>query len=205
MTSKRLHRLTAIILGLFIVSHLAVHLTALGGIETHLATLDAIQWIYRNPIGEIILVAAILSQVITGFKRLKFKRRNKAFWARAQVISGLYLIMFLIVHTGAALYTHHIFGVETDFYWVAGSLHFSPIKYVFAVYYFLAVLSIFVHFAAAVHFGWRSEKKPILRNALPLIGLLIAGTIIFTFWGGLYSIQIPDDVTAYYQKYFGLP
>jgi len=50
MTAKRLHRGIAIILVIFIISHLIVHLYALGGIDAHLKALDSVQWIYRNPI-----------------------------------------------------------------------------------------------------------------------------------------------------------
>ena len=201
MTAKTIHRFSAIILGLFIVSHLGVHLTALKSPEAHLAALDAVQWTYRNPIGELVLVLVILTQIVTGWKRLKFKRRSPLIWARLQVFSGLYLIMFLIVHTSAALFTHHIFGVETDFYWAAGSLHFTPLKFGFALYYFLAILAVFVHFACALHFGWRSGP-PLVKKSLPVAGIVVAGLILSAFWGAYYPIEIPDDVRAYYAKYF---
>jgi len=115
MRVKQIHRFTAIILGLFILSHLTVHLFALGGIEAHLKALDSVQWVYRNPIGEALLVIAIAVQIFTGLKRLKAKRKNRSRWAKAQVFSGLYLVMFLIIHTGAAIFTHGIFGAEEHF------------------------------------------------------------------------------------------
>lgn len=203
MKIKRLHRATAVLLGIFIISHLGVHLTALISKEAHLASLDFVQIAYRNVVGETLLVAAILTQIFTGFKRLKIKRRSTDKWARAQVLSGMYLIFFLFLHTGAALYTHHVYGVETDFYWAAGSMHFSPVKYGFALYYFCAVLAVFVHFAAALHFGWRGSSAR-LEKTVSALGAIIAGLIIFAFWGVLYEIVIPADVTGYYQKYFGI-
>jgi len=201
MTLKTLHRYTAILLGLFIISHLIVHLFALAGPEAHLAALDAVQWTYRNPVGELILVFAILVQIYTGFKRLKSKKRIG--WAKAQVYSGMYLIMFLIVHTSAALYTHHIFGLETDFYWAAGSLHFNPLRFGFALYYFLAILAFFVHMAAAIRFGWPKTSRAILRT-IPISGAIIACLILSAFWGAYYVIDIPPEVTEYYSKYFGI-
>ena len=202
MNIKKVHRLTAIILGVFILSHLIVHLFALGGIEAHLKALNSIQWIYRNPLGETILVVAILTQIITGLKRLKAKRKNKTFWARAQIISGIYLMIFLIIHTGAAISTHNIFGLETDFYWAAGSMNISPIKFFFWPYYFFAIMALFVHFACALHFGW-PQKFDILKKVLPWIGGVIALTIIFTFTGLFYDIPITEDVHNYYRKNFG--
>jgi len=193
MTAKRLHRGTAIILGLFIISHLIIHLFALGGVEAHLNALDSVQWIYRNPIGETLLVIAILAQIVTGLKRLKAKRKNKMLWAKAQLFSGLYLMGFLIIHTGAAIFTHNIYGLETDFYWAAGSMNISPVKFFFWPYYFFAVLSVFVHFACALHFGWPG-KFGVLKTALPWLGAGIALTIILTFTGVFYDVPITEDV-----------
>ena len=203
MKVKQLHRVTALILGVFIITHLAVHLFALGGIDAHLKALDAVQWIYRNPIGETLLVIAVLTQIVTGLKRLKAKRKNKTLWAKAQVFSGLYLMGFLIIHTSAAIMTHTIFVLETDFYWAAGSMNISPIKFVFWPYYFLAITSLFTHFACALHFGWPNKLK-LLKNTLPYIGAFIALTIILTFTGLFYDIPITEDVLNYYRKNFGI-
>lgn len=203
MRAKRLHRITAIILGIFIASHLIVHLFAIGGINAHLKALDSVQWIYRNPIGETLLVAAIITQIVTGWNRLKAKRRSPNRWAKAQVYSGLYLMFFLIIHTSAAIATHTIFSLETDFYWAAGSMNISPIKFFFWPYYFLAVTSLFVHFACALHFGW-PRKFTALKKILPISGALIALAIILTFTGLFYDVPITEDVLNYYRKNFGV-
>lgn len=203
MKAKQIHRLTAIILGVFIISHLAVHLFALGGIDRHLKALDSIQWLYRNPIGETLLVIAILTQIITGWKRLRAKRKAPNIWAKAQVFSGLYLMFFLIIHTSAAISTHNFFGLETDFYWAAGGMNISPIKFFFWPYYFLAITSVFVHLACALHFGWPNKFK-MLKKALPFIGTFIALTIILTFTGLFYDVPITEDVLNYYRKNFGV-
>ncbi|NNC37950.1 MAG: hypothetical protein EX271_08040 [Acidimicrobiales bacterium] len=203
MNAKHIHRMTAGLLGLFILTHLGVHLTALISKEAHFKALDIVQVPYRHPVGETILILAILTQIFTGFKRLKIKRKSKDKWARAQVLSGIYLVFFLLLHSSAALYTHHIFGIDTDFYWAAGSMHFSPIKYGFAIYYFLAVTAVFVHLAAALHFGWKGSSGR-LEKTISITGALVAGLIIFAFWGVLYDITIPADTAAYYEKYFGI-
>jgi len=202
MRVKQIHRFTAIILGLFILSHLTVHLFALGGIEAHLKALDSVQWVYRNPIGEALLVIAIAVQIFTGLKRLKAKRKNRSRWAKAQVFSGLYLVMFLIIHTGAAIFTHGIFGLETDFYWAAGSMNISPIKFFFWPYYFLAITALFVHFACALHFGWPTRFTA-LKNILPIMGGAVALTIILAFTGTFYDVPITEEVANYYRKNFG--
>jgi len=199
--TKKIHRLTAIILGLFIISHLAVHLFALGGIEAHIKALDAVQWTYRHPIGEAVLVIAILTQIITGLKRLKAKRKSPDKWAKAQVYSGLYLMVFLFVHTSAAVYTHNIHGLETDFYWAAGSMNISPVKYMFWPYYFAGIMAVFVHFACALHFGFRGQMTW-LKKSLPWIGAVVALAIILPISGAFYDVPILDAVMEYYSKYF---
>ena len=195
---SKLHRAGAIVLSLFIVSHLIVHLSAYWGIAAHLSALDAVQWIYRNPLGEALLVVIILSQIFTGARRLRFKGQTG--WARIQVLSGAYLLMFLFVHTSAAVYTHHIYGLETDFYWAAGSMHFDPIRWGFAVYYILAILAFFSHIAAAIHFNW-SGAPTWLTRGLPVFGFMIGSAIVYVFWGNLYPIELSPEVEQYYGKY----
>ncbi|KJS37213.1 MAG: hypothetical protein VR74_09730 [Hyphomonas sp. BRH_c22] len=200
ISAKAIHRSFALLLGLFVISHLGVHLTAILGPQSHLAALNTVQVIYRNPFGEILLVVAILTQVITGARRLRFKEIEG--WALLQVMSGCYLLTFLLLHTSAALYTHHLLRLETDFYWAAGSLHFSPIKYGFAVYYFAAVLAFFVHISAAIHFGWPQAPRS-LTTGLPIFGAIISGLIVSAFWGAFYPIEITPEVAAYYEQNFG--
>jgi len=198
--AKTIHRSFALLLGLFVVSHLVVHLTAVFGASYHVAALKIVQTAYRHPIAESVLVIAILTQVVTGARRLRFREIHG--WAQLQVISGCYLLAFLLIHTSAALSTHHVFGLETDFYWAAGSLHFSPIKYGFAIYYFAAVLAFFVHIAAAIHFGWKSAPRA-LTAGLPVLGGIIGAVIVSTFAGVFYPIEITSEVEAYYEENFG--
>ncbi|MEM6710550.1 MAG: hypothetical protein AAF648_17380, partial [Pseudomonadota bacterium] len=120
MTLRLIHRSTALVLLLFIVVHLSVHLFALAGPGAHEAALRSVQWVYRHPVGEALLVLAIVVQLITGASRLRV--RGQRGWGLVQAVSGVYLLVFLVLHPSAALYTHHIFGIETDFWWSAGSL-----------------------------------------------------------------------------------
>ena len=201
MRARTIHRFTAFILITFVISHLSVHLTALFGPSAHQAALGFVQQPYRHPVGETILVAAIITQIITGFRRLRFW--NIWGWDLAQVISGGYLLIFLSAHTTAAVYTHNIFGLETDFYWAAGSMAFEPIKYGFAVYYLLAILAVFTHLGAAIHFAL--PKAPNWAPyAMPVLGVGVASCIIAALSGALYPIEIPDNVFAYYHANFGV-
>jgi len=42
------HRILAVGLGIFIISHLIIHLTAIAGAEVHIVVLESSQWLYRN-------------------------------------------------------------------------------------------------------------------------------------------------------------
>lgn len=200
MVFKNIHRASAILLILFIAVHLGVHLSALWGIDIHDKALRLAQKAYRSVIGESILTAAIIVQIFTGLQRLRLK--SVTGWAKAQAISGIYLLFFLLLHTSAALYTHHIFDLKTDFYWAAGSLHFSPIKYGFAIYYGAAVIAFFTHLGAAIHYV---APKPLSHTAkfVPVAGAICGGLIVFTFSGAFYPITINDRVAEYYETNFG--
>jgi hypothetical protein len=199
MYVKKIHRTLGIILATFIVSHLSVHLTAIFGPDVHTTALNIMRTAYRHPFLEAVLVITIVIQIIAGASRLRF--RGIDFWARVQAFSGLYLMLFLVIHTSAAVYAHNVIGLDTNFYWAAGSLHFAPIKIGFSAYYFLAVLAVFTHLAAALHFGW-SNAPASFTNALLPAGAIIGLFLVLIFSGAFYAIQIPPDVTEYFRFNF---
>ena len=198
------HRCLAIGLGLFIVTHLAVHLTALGGPETHIAALSTIQPIYRNWIIEPILVLAILAQVIIGGKLVwrRWKSPQKGFWGWTQILSGGYLAFFLLMHSSAALITRYIVGLETNFYWAAATLNIPPLQLFFAPYYTLGIISIFAHLAAAIYFG-RGQKTTLPSWGIIGAGSAIALVIVAAFAGVFYDIKIPPEYAEYFEAYIG--
>lgn len=202
-TLVKAHRFVAVGLGLFIVSHFAIHLSAMGGVEVHLTWLKRAGWIYSNPIIEPLLIFAILVQVFIGTRlvRRRWKLPGKGFWGWAQIISGLYLAMFLLVHISAALITRYFVGLETNFYWAAGTLNVGGLKYIFAPYYFFGVLSVFTHLAAAMFFGWRG-KGPYAIRLIFGFGFIIAAVIVATFAGVFYEINLPKKYIEYYESFY---
>jgi succinate dehydrogenase/fumarate reductase cytochrome b subunit len=58
LTLVRAHRILAVGLAVFILVHLATHLTAVMGPQAHVAVLKATQGLYRNPFVEPVLIAA---------------------------------------------------------------------------------------------------------------------------------------------------
>jgi len=195
----KIHRFLAIFLGLFIAQHLGIHLLAIIGINFHLVTLATVGVIYKNWLVEPILVFAIIAQIVLGlnFVKKRWKEPSKGFWAWVQILSGCYLTFFLLMHTSAALITRYQIGLETNFYWAAGTLHLAPVKYFFAPYYFLAIFSIFAHIAAALSFRMKSQ----LPIAILVFGMIVALTIIATFSGAFYEITLPQDYIENFKAY----
>lgn len=199
---KFFHRFLAIILGLFLSAHFLVHMSAIWGIEIYFKFFTPVQMVYRNKFIEPLLVIAFLSQVYVGIQLLKrcWKNPRKRFWHWMQLLSGIYLAGFVLLHIAAALATRLVFGLETNFYWAAGTVNLAPIKYLFVPYYFLGLLSVFAHLSAAVHLRWRSHGKTIA----PIIlagGTIVAGLIVTTYAGLFYEIDIPREYLEYYRSY----
>jgi len=198
----KVHRLLALLLLSFIISHLTIHLTAISDVDMHIYTLSSLRPFYVNWVIEPLLVGAIIMQIIIGFTLLKsrWKQEAKGFWGWVQILSGAYIAIFLVMHTSAALVTRYIVELDTNFYWAAGTLNIGKLPYMFTPYYFLAILSLFSHLAAAIHFGW-AGKSYFISPIIMAVGVLIGGLIIMAFSGGFYEIQIPAEYREYYSNF----
>ncbi len=140
-------------------------------------------------------------QILLGFKLLGAirKRKTKDRWHWLQFLSACYLAYFIILHTAAALITRLYAGLDTNFYWAAGTLVLGPIKYVFAPYYTLAVIAIVSHVLAALHFnGPRSWDAPMLA-----IGPIVGIAFVLGFGGAFGAIDLPQDYQDYYAFFPG--
>ncbi|MFZ9395984.1 MAG: hypothetical protein ACO25F_07990 [Erythrobacter sp.] len=199
LSAKQAHRYLALFIGLFVVIHFAAHFAALGGIE---AQGSAMQWgrqVYRFAPFEVGLLGALFAQVAIGIRLLcgLLHQRARQFWAWVQILSGTYLAVFIVMHTSAALLTRWLAGIDTNFYWAAGTLLLEPIRYGFRPYYVLAVSALVGHILAALHFRRsRSWHKPALL-AGPLAGTLIA----LAYSGAFYPVALPQAHIDYFKAY----
>lgn len=201
MTVRQAHRWNAAALGVFLLLHFASHLSAWGGIASHSATLEIVRKVYRPALIEPVLLALFAIQIALGI-RLAWARRSmrrKGLWHRLQAGSGLVLAVFLVLHVGAALSARLLAGLDTNFYWPAGTLVLFPLKYGFAPYYVIAVSALFVHIGAALHMRGRRQFGKVLALAGPVVGLVI----ILPFAGVLYPIDLPEEYARYYALYLG--
>ncbi|MGR3714566.1 MAG: hypothetical protein ACU0A6_15750, partial [Shimia sp.] len=142
----QLHRGAAVLLGLFVVLHLGTHLFLTQGLEAHLGVLEATRPIYRQAVIEPILLVLFAVQIVLGLSLVVRRGWPSGGWAWAQVLSGLYVALFLTIHVSAALMARSKYGVDfTNSYWAAAVVSRAPYVFMFAPYYWLAVASIFVH------------------------------------------------------------
>ncbi len=200
--AKQAHRNLALFILIFVAVHFTTHFVSLGGVETHTQALGIARLFYQFPLIEIALVLALAAQVLLGFKLLGSirKRKTKGLWHWAQFLSAAYLAYFIVMHTAAALITRLIVGLDTNFFWAAGTLGLEPIKFGFTPYYILAVTAVFSHIIAALHFrGPRSWQAPALA-----IGPLVGVAFVLGYGGHLEDVALPLEYLEYYGNFPGV-
>lgn len=197
---RRVHRMSAMFIAVFALVHLANHLASLWSIAAHIAFMDAVRTVVRQPIVETVLLACVTSQAATGLWMLIHRwrqRRGKVAWLQA--LSGAYLAFFLLVHVAAILFGRTVLRLDTNFYYAAAGFHVAPFQLFFAPYYFLAVLALFTHVGCAVHRRVRSPSARTLAIALPVgAGAITALLIVLSLAGMLQPVDIPAKYTATY-------
>lgn len=202
LTARQAHLRVALFLGVFLGVHFATHFAALGGVESHAAMLDMGRAVYRVPLVEGVLVAALGLQVMLGVTLVRRMARwpGGGGWRRAQKWSGIVLAVFIVLHTSAALGSRWLFGLDTNFYWAAGTLTLAPLKYGFAPYYSAAVIALVTHVLAALHF----RRPARWQGPALLLGPMIALPILLAYGGALFAVDLPEAHRAYFRMYLDL-
>jgi len=212
---KKLHRLTAYILIVFVVTHLGNHLFLIAGRDIYNSVQKILNTVYRNPILEPILIIAISFQVLSGLKmaisslRRKPKRPfwRRQFWEKAQIISGFAFAYFIIEHL-AALAGVRWFNpnLETAFYWPASVMNGAPFTYYFVPYYFLGVLAVMTHMGIGLRFVALRKGKRQLGNILGIGSIILGGlfgvVIVLSLAGTFYDITLPPEWIDYLKMFY---
>ena len=196
---KKIHYVSGIILCIFIFAHLTNHLSIFFGKDTYFQIMDSLRLVYRNPIAEVLLLTAVGLQVFTGislFKKLK-AQNERTFAEKYQILSGLYLAFFLLIHVSAILGGRILFALDTNFYFGTAGLNIFPLFLFFVPYYFLAIASIFTHIAC-IHF--RKTNSLFQSKIIFGFGIFLATAIIFGMTKQFQGFEIPTE----YLKSFGM-
>lgn len=199
----KLHRLSACLIGAFIVVHLFNHLLAIGGIDAHIAFMGSFRRLYRLPLIEALLLVSVLFQLSSGLYFIKARwGQRQNFFDRLQAVSGAYLAFFLLNHVGAVLFARSVLDLDTNFFFAAAGIHVTPFQYFFIPYYFFAVVAIFAHLACAFYWLTREQLPLTVRNrvgySIIILGALLSLLIVLVMSGGLYTVDIPAQYKATY-------
>ena len=145
-----IHASSAIVLASFALAHVFNHSLAIVSLGMHAAVLHVFRLVYRQNVGQTILIAAVAVQVCTGLTMAwKYYLRRATPLRNLQLVSGVYLAVFLVTHL-ITVFTTRRSGIDTDFVWAShapagllAGLSSVPLL----PRYSLAVLAVFVHLA----------------------------------------------------------
>lgn len=175
---RRAHYCSGLLLALFVGVHLLNHLLVVISPALHIAFMAAARKVYRHPLGETVLLAAVLFQIGTGLRLIGFgagEMQDK--WRRLQVYAGLYLALFLLVHVSSVMIGRFLAHLDTNLYFGAAGLNHYPQLLFFIPYYSLAILAFFGH-VAAIHRLKMPRRLATLTPAGQAWVLLLIGAIL---------------------------
>ena len=174
MSLRRLHRLNAACLGLFLALHLANHAALVWGHAAHGAVLAALRPLYRNALVEPMLIFLFAAQIGLGLALAWRRGRPADGWALAQLVSGLWLALFLVQHVPAVL----LGRPDTGTAFAAAVVQDWPAATYFIPYYIAAVAALATHLAAARRFARWPAPPDRLTRTLPWAGAALGGVIV---------------------------
>jgi succinate dehydrogenase/fumarate reductase cytochrome b subunit len=191
---KKAHFISGIILSIFVTAHLLNHLTAVQSIATHIEVMQVLRRIYQHPLIEPLLLFAVLTQIISGIQLVRNRGwKQREWYNKLHVYSGIYLGFFLLVHTSATLVGRFVLLVDTNFYYGAMVVNLKPYLFFYIPYYFLGAFSFFVHIACIIRIKSirkiGSQKASRRANWIMGFGALIG---IIILWAFTYNVEIPS-------------
>jgi succinate dehydrogenase/fumarate reductase cytochrome b subunit len=191
---KEIHYFSGLTITIFVGIHLLNHALILHSSEWHIAFMNAARKIYRHPIIETILLAAVCVQIVTGIYLVHHKWGSvESIFDFLHIASGLYMSLFLIVHVSAVLMGRYKLGLDTNLYFGVGYMNVSPQRYFFIPYYAFAITSFFIH-VACIHKIRMSKYVALSAAQNQSIGIIVIG-VIFTLVviTRMASLHIPSD------------
>jgi hypothetical protein len=201
-TVRKVHRLGAVVVALFVLVHLANHLAALGGIAAHLRFMDGARLVYRQPVVGTLLLLAVVVQAGSGVRLPGAGWTRRGGWlARLQAASGAYLALFLLIHVSAVLFGRIVLGLGTNVHFAAAGLQAWPYQVFFVPYYFLAVLAVFTHLGCALarRAGPEMGKRAAAVVVPMCAGAVLSGVVVAALMGKLYPYEVPQEYRTTYQ------
>jgi len=188
---RRFHRLSALLIVIFAVAHVANQAFAIVSVSSHTFVQNVLRVVYRQPLIETLLIAAIALQVATGTMMWRGKVQRGSTSANLQAASGLYLAVFFLAHVSAVALARQ-YQTETNFVWAAGPMGLlaRPGLTALLPYYLLAIVALFVHvgyYARVTAMAFLPEL-PVRR--LSYAAITVCGTLVLTIGLALCGIHL---------------
>jgi hypothetical protein len=194
------HGVSALILVVYVGFHLTNHLLAWEGEAAHAAFMTAGRRVYRSSIGEPILVAAMLFQVVSGLVLTwRWSAVRSEFFRTFQISSGFYLAVYIAGHMNSVfVYARAYLGIPTGWDFATGapnglihdawSVRLIP-HYALAVFFVIAHLGSAVRVVLIAH-GVRRHVADRVWMTGAAIGIVLAAAILMAMCG----MRLPDGL-----------
>ena len=194
---KTLHRITAILLLLFILAHIGNHVAAAFGPKTYNSYLATVRIVYRNPIIEPLLITLVGIQMISGFNLIikSFQRDAKrSLLSWLEFFSAIVFVLFIVIHLSAIAVTRFYFEIQTDFYWVAEMFRAGALQPYIIGFHFLGIMAVTVHSGIGIKYlfdamGLGKNGRTVAVSIIA-VGLGASIIAIAAYSGKLYPIEL---------------
>ena len=195
---KRIHRISGTTLSIFIGLHLFNHLYGIFGSTKHIELMNLLRHFYRNIFVEIILIMAVCIQIVSGLRLFKAKKKIvTTMFEKLQIWTGLYLVIFLVIHLTAVLGGRYYLHLDTNFYFGAAGLNSFPFNLFFIPYYGLAIISVFGHIASVHNNKMKQNVFWLTPNGqsktILAFGFYSALIIIYAMTNHFRGVVIPKE------------
>lgn len=193
-STKRLravHRWSALLILVFAAAHLSNHAFAIMNISAHSTVLGLLRVVYRQPVIEVCLMAAIALQIGTGGTLVWLAHlRRPSVAASVQALSGMYLAVFFLAHVSAALLARP--DTDTNFGWAAGQggVLARPGSTFLLPYYLLGVVALFAHVGQYLRLRVLGFMPEVSVRRLSYAGMAFGGVVVLTIGLALCGIHL---------------
>lgn len=180
---------------LFLAMHLSNHLVGFLSEADHRAVMDVFRNVYRAKLVEPLIVLLFLFQVGSGAAMLwKYSKQPGDFFRSVQIVSGAYLIFFILGHMNSVfIYARTFAGIATDWNFAVGAptgLIKDPWNIRLVPHYFLGVLFVLSHLVLGARIvALAHEVKRSAADFWTKAGFLVSAivaTLILVGMGGIH-------------------
>jgi adenylate cyclase len=162
----RLRLWSGYILFFYVVTHLLNHALGLISLRVLEAGRVWFVFIWQNPLGQIVLYGALFGHFFLALWSLYGRRALRlSRWEWTQWILGILVVPLAAIHIVGTRLAHELYGVNTGYPWVLGSLVAGGWEGV--VRQFSLPLVVWLHACIGLHFAWRLQ--PWYRDWLPYL------------------------------------